>query len=121
MAREVWFFEQMRTLQGVATARCLGLSIEPELWMISSLATLFLPCTQTNIVSRRIRPGITGSPREICHSFIFVLEKLGESYFLHQDESQGEEREDFQRAILLPHIVFIKIPSLSIAFLSEPL
>jgi hypothetical protein len=52
---------------------------------------------------------------------IFVLEKLGKSYFLRQDESQGEEREDFQRAILLPHIAFIKIPFLSIALLSEPL
>lgn len=53
--------------------------------------------------------------------FVLLVEKLGESYSLRQDESQGEEREDFQRAIFLPHIASIKISSPSIALLSEPL
>lgn len=83
MVREAWFYEQMCALQDVAIVRCfgfltatlkgarMGLLTDNEACDNSeSLATtLLLPCTQTNMVLRRIPFGIVGSTRKTSHSF----------------------------------------------------
>ena len=140
MAREAWFYEQMRTLQGVAIARCFGfltatlkgartgLSTASEDDDSGSLAMTAVPWDAAKSIEPELRFKKDHWPSDDSliddstsplytdeHGFkkdspwnnwqhsedlpllsILVLEKLGESYYLPQDEPQGEEREDLQ-------------------------
>ncbi|CAA7260888.1 unnamed protein product [Cyclocybe aegerita] len=134
MAREAWFYEQLRPLQGIATARCFGFftaTVEGARTNPSneSEASEKGPVTVVPWAALKARPEHmfkkTHWPSEDFliddstawmytdeHGFkknspwnawqhsedkpllsVLVLEKLGESYYLPQDEPKGEEGE----------------------------